>query len=734
MVVANPQAIWVMFGWSGNPKAAGLVNLDPSRVIVQRASLNLGTAIPVSGNFNPYVTNSGPIPWTWQIIDNFGGNHGLYGNFDTVATLPSRFLNGGVSGNFAGLGHSPEAIETNPLQAALYYEMFWRDQDLDPGEWLDAEIPRRYGVSSIPARQAWDLLARSSYRCPIGQEGISDIIFGTRPQGGASHARTWAGNAPYWCELDVVEAWKLLLDAAPQLAGNPNFRHDLVDVTRHVLNFHSKLAYDDLMAAFTTRDRPLFETKATAFLRLFDELDTLLATNPNLLLGTWLEGAKAKGNDAASKARIERNARNQITLWDGKHDELDDYASRSWAGLVGSHYKSRWARYLDDLRGGWSGSSTPAYSGIDLELAFLDDTTLFPTAPSGDPVALSSAIYQRLGTAIRSHASLRWSVPQEDSGEVVLRYDVTERHAGATETHVVRLSRQYGAAAVTLKRAALVTSGGVVLGESTVVSSLASSTLSRQFPPAALPSGQRLFLELTVQGPGSRSIANGPVEFGVVFNATRQDYIGRFQYSAGGSTYYRELREDGTLRLYQDGVNYGGWAGYTWQFINGEAHLFNAAGTLFERHRLTDKKTLLFQVEPQHGPGLRIPLTSFYRTWANGSGLAALADDPGGDADGDGLDNLAEFLFGTDPELPGPAIQIQPTGPGLLRVQWKRRSDALLEAVAYELQVSPDLAAWTPWSGAETTGLSALSGYFDVQIEVPAVAPASFFRASAANR
>lgn len=731
MLAATPEAVWVMFGWTGNPRQEGLANLQPQHVLVQQTSKHLGTAMPVSGSFRDY---GGQIPWTWQIIDNFGGNHGLYGNFDTIATLPSRFLNGGVPGNFSGLGHSPEAIETNPMQVSLYYDMFWRNQDVDVAEWLDEEVPARYGAPSSAARKAWDLLARSSYRCPIEQEGICDYIFGTRPRAGAVRARTWSSNDRYWSELDIVEAWKLLLEAAPQLSGNANYRHDLVDVTRHALNFHSKRVYDAMMSAFGKRDQAAFDLQSTELLRLFDELDSVLGADPNFLLGVWLERAKAKGHDAASKARIERNARNLITLWSGKNDELDDYASRSWSGLVGVHYKSRWARYIADLRAGWGGSGTPAYSGGDLELAFLIDRAVFPTAPSGDVAALSAAVYSRLQAAMRKDATLRWSVPQEESGEVTLRFDVTERCADPAKSRRLSLSRQYGSAAVTLKRGALVTSGGVVLEEVSGAFPIGTGNWSRDFAPFSVPSGQRVWLELTLQGPGNHAVANGPVDFSEIFNATRQDYIGRFQYSVGDTSYFRELREDGTLRLYSNGVNYGGWAGYTWQFVNGEAHLFNAGGSLFERHRLSDAATLLFQVEPQYGPGIRIPATSYFRNWAIDGGMASIANDPDGDADQDGMSNLAEFFFGTDPLQPGSSMEILPAGDGLLRMRWKRRSDALLEAVAYRFEESPDLASWALRQDLPTSQGSSVAGYLDMLAELPTADSATFFRAVAEER
>src|SRR5690606_29271113 len=84
MVAHRSDAVWVMFGWQANPRQEGLARLRPENAMIQQTSIHPGTAVPVSGSFRDY---GGRIPWTWHLIDNFGGNHGLFGNFDTLATL-----------------------------------------------------------------------------------------------------------------------------------------------------------------------------------------------------------------------------------------------------------------------------------------------------------------------------------------------------------------------------------------------------------------------------------------------------------------------------------------------------------------------------------------------------------------------------------------------------------------------------------------------------------------------
>ena len=60
------------------------------------------------------------------------------------------------------------------------------------------------------------------------------------------------------------------------------------------------------------------------FLDLLEDLDRILATNKNFLLGPWLESAKALATNQQERKLYEFNARNQITLW-GPDGQILDY-------------------------------------------------------------------------------------------------------------------------------------------------------------------------------------------------------------------------------------------------------------------------------------------------------------------------------------------------------------------------------------------------------------------------
>ena len=54
--------------------------------------------------------------------------------------------------------------------------------------------------------------------------------------------------------------------------------------------------------------------------------------------------------NATYAAYLEYTARNQLTLW-GPNGEINDYASKQWAGLVGEYYSKRWEMFVQHLVG-----------------------------------------------------------------------------------------------------------------------------------------------------------------------------------------------------------------------------------------------------------------------------------------------------------------------------------------------------------------------------------------------
>ena len=139
---------------------------------------------------------------------------------------------------------------------------------------------------------------------------------------------------PYDTNTTVLAAAKLLLnasDADPSLLNIPEFKYDIVDVTRQALVNRFIDLYTNLIAVYNSSSSPSDVSAAGARLvQLVDDLDKVLYTDENFLLNTWIEDARQWAwegcqFDSDYAAYLEFSARNQLTLW-GPNGEIHDYA------------------------------------------------------------------------------------------------------------------------------------------------------------------------------------------------------------------------------------------------------------------------------------------------------------------------------------------------------------------------------------------------------------------------
>lgn len=132
------------------------------------------------------------------------------------------------------------------------------------------------------------------------------------------------------------------------IADNDLFKYDLVDVTRQFLQNKIELIYPQIKTAFDSMN--LYELKRLQiiFESILIDLNDILQTNENFLLGKWLERAKSLATNPIEKQLYEYNARNQITTW-GPKGEIVDYASKQWAGQVRDYFLPRWRVFFYEL-------------------------------------------------------------------------------------------------------------------------------------------------------------------------------------------------------------------------------------------------------------------------------------------------------------------------------------------------------------------------------------------------
>ncbi len=372
---ANKQSVWVIQGWTENPRPEMIDALPEGDLLV----LDLFSECrPMFGAPSIWKRTEGygKHEWLFCMLENFGANVGLHGRMDQLisnyrlATAPSSpYAN--ARKNLRGTGFTMEGSENNPIMFELMSELIWRqDELLTKDSWTSDYVRARYGRDNAQVQKAWNLLIHSIYNCPVGnnQQGPHESIFDARPGLNNFQVKSWSKMRNYYDPSTTLEAARLMVDAAEEFRGNNNFEYDLVDIVRQAMDDQARLQYLHTIADYNGFDRQAFSRDSARFLNMLLLQDQLLGTRSEFRLGTRLEQARACGVTAEEKDQWEWNARVQITTWGNREcadkGGLRDYAHKEWQGLLKDFYFPRWKTYLDALSRQMADNSKPNYDAL----------------------------------------------------------------------------------------------------------------------------------------------------------------------------------------------------------------------------------------------------------------------------------------------------------------------------------------------------------------------------------
>jgi alpha-N-acetylglucosaminidase len=399
MAIADPKAVWVMQGWMFSYNARfwqpteiqALLNAVPNDHMI---ILDLWSETnPVWNRTDAYYGK----PWIWNMLQNFGGNISLFGRMRHVAYDPAIALHDPDAKNMIGIGLTPEGIEQNPALFQLMADNVWRTDPINLNKWLQSYALRRYGKTNSDINAAWQILKNTVYSGGKTEGGPESIITG-RPTFEQNTA--WTNTTLTYDPMRLVKAWDLFIKASDSLQNSDGFRYDLVDVTRQVLANYATPLQQKFAAAYHDHDQKTFDQYAGQFLTLIDDLNTLLGTRKDFLLGPWLADARKWGKTAQEKDLYEFNARDLITLWGDRNSPLHDYACRQWSGLLKGFYKPRWEMFFHEVD-----SSMEAHTAVnmpafdkqvkDWEWKWVHGHEHYPVFTTGDPVQVAREMYTK---------------------------------------------------------------------------------------------------------------------------------------------------------------------------------------------------------------------------------------------------------------------------------------------------------------------------------------------------
>ncbi|KAE8795935.1 alpha-N-acetylglucosaminidase [Hordeum vulgare] len=425
----NKDAVWLMQGWLFYSDAV-FWKESQMKALLHSVPIGKMMVLDLFADVKPIWQTSSQfygVPYIWCMLHNFGGNIEMYGVLDSISSGPVDARTS-YNSTMVGVGMCMEGIEHNPVVYELMSEMAFRSQKVKVEDWLKTYSHRRYGQSNVEIQKAWGILYHTLYNCT---DGIADhnkdyiVEFPDMSPSSFSsqyskrsislarkHPRFFLSEVSaslpqphlWYSTEEAIKSLELFLNAGNDLSKSLTYRYDLVDLTRQSLSKLANKVYHDAISSYQKRDSSGLNFHTKKFLELIVDIDTLLASDDNFLLGPWLESAKSLAMTEDERKQYEWNARTQVTMWydDTKTEQskLHDYANKFWSGLLKSYYLPRASKYfsrlsrslqenrsfqLEEWRRDWISYSNEWQSGKEL----------YPVKAIGDSLAISRSLFTK---------------------------------------------------------------------------------------------------------------------------------------------------------------------------------------------------------------------------------------------------------------------------------------------------------------------------------------------------
>lgn len=278
-------------------------------------------------------------PFVWCYLGNFGGNTVLDGNFKEIdEKIENTLKNAG--NNLQGIGATLEGFGNNRPIYEFILEKAW--DTINYRDFVKKYATSVLGTENSNYTEAWKILSEKIYinNSDVGHGDLTN----SKPVFEKNFNWTVRQDVQYK-QSELLKVWQLMILSE---ANSDAAKNDLTVVGKQVLGNYFPVLRDSFTKAYQHKDIRSMKKYRSKILQLFDDIDELLASNPNYLVGEWINMARDFGIDEKEKDYFETDARKIITVWGEKGRALNDYANRSIAGLVKDYYKGRWKILLDE--------------------------------------------------------------------------------------------------------------------------------------------------------------------------------------------------------------------------------------------------------------------------------------------------------------------------------------------------------------------------------------------------
>ncbi|WP_169305639.1 alpha-N-acetylglucosaminidase [Sphingobacterium alkalisoli] len=422
---------------AGNAIFSAINNIDPDAVLViQTWSLRQGLLRAVPKNRTLMMALTGTNwkkhesywgrPWVVGMMHNFGGRSYLGGNLAHFLSHALRLKRLPAAQNVQGLGIFPEAIEHNPIIYQAATEIAWHQEVQDVSSWTKQYATARYGSLPTAAARAWEIMLSTVYQQKKVKIISMESPICARP---ALYTPSVSMNGDMVRDyklIDLWSAWDEMLKAADELGAKHTFQYDVVDIARQCLADLSLLLHQEISIAYKSKDRDALQKAGEQFIDLMEDLDDLLATREEFLLGKWLTDARKWGNHEEEENRYEQAARTLITVWGPVTPNalFFDYSNRQWSGLIKGFYLPRWKMFIDylleqpenpnkryherKLRKSYGRPANNAHPFFDAlsswEKSWTEEHATYASIPVGDSIEIAKRLYTKWWPIMRGES------------------------------------------------------------------------------------------------------------------------------------------------------------------------------------------------------------------------------------------------------------------------------------------------------------------------------------------
>lgn len=375
--LANPDAVWVMQGWTFPYHRDKYGNLfwtpDRLQAMMSKIPDDKLLILDMANEYNALFWN---IDYSWEMYDGFFGKQWIYsfipnmggkvplnGILDFYATAPALALGFEKKGNLAGFGFAPEGIENNEVIYELLSDWGWQADSINLDNWLAMYCRARYGGFPDKMEEAWHLLRESCFG-----------TFTDHPRFTYQFRPGQKNQATVHRSPEFFAGARSFIECAGQLKESELYRYDAIEIGAQYLG----LKVDDLLQAAKLEDDDNQMVLYYHAIDLMLFIDRLLASHPNHKLDNWINLARNFGDTPEEKQYYESNAKRLNTTWGGG---VNEYAARTWNGLIGNYYVPRWQNWLEAKKSGTE------FHMLKWEEEWIQSEFKYHSEPFDDPIS-----------------------------------------------------------------------------------------------------------------------------------------------------------------------------------------------------------------------------------------------------------------------------------------------------------------------------------------------------------